>query len=112
MNSQFEILNITRANILKSVQNLSDEQLLKIPAGFNNNILWNMGHIAGSTQKLTYAMAGLPMRVEESYPAPFGKGTSPLQWTSTPDIEQVKKYLATTIPLLKEDYEKGLFKDY
>jgi hypothetical protein len=68
MKKEFEISKITRNNILKAVQNLSDEQLIKIPQGYNNNILWNMGHVVGSGQKLTYGMAGMPMRVSEDFP--------------------------------------------
>lgn len=109
MNKQFEISKITRNNILKAVQSLSDEQLVKIPQGYNNNILWNMGHIVGSGQKLTYGMSGVPMRISEEFPAVFAKGSSPKEWKSTPDIKQVKEYLSTTSALLEEDYNKGIF---
>jgi hypothetical protein len=112
MNREFNILKITRANILKTIANLSDEQLVKIPQGHNNNILWNVGHIVSSNQKLTYALSGNPMRIEEELLVLFGKGTDPKQWKSTPDIKKVKEYLTSTAIWLEEDFNKGIFKSF
>ena len=112
MQSQFEILNITRANILKTVCGLSDEQLVAIPKGFNNNIIWNMGHIISSGQKLTYGLAGLPLNLPESIPATFAKGTDPRSWTTAPDIQLIKELLQSTPGKLEEDYKQGLFKSF
>jgi hypothetical protein len=111
MKREFEILKITRANILKTIQNFSDEQLLKIPQGFNNNILWNMGHVLSSTQKLTYGLAGLPIGIPDEISGFFGKGSNPKQWQQTPEITEVKKYLSSLHFLLEEDYKKGVFKE-
>lgn len=112
MKREFEILKVTRANILKTITGLTEEQLLKIPQGFSNNILWNVGHIISSNQKLTYALSGNPMRIEDELPALFGKGTDPKQWKSTPDINKVKEYLISTAVWLEEDFNKGIFKSF
>lgn len=112
MKNQFEIHKVTRENILKCVQDLSDEQLNKIPEGFNNNILWNMGHIVSSTQRLCYANSSLPLRVPENMPLIFGKGTNPKQWEAIPDVKSVKEYLVSTVTLLEQDCEDGIFHEY
>jgi hypothetical protein len=112
MKREFEILKVTRANVAKSIANLSDEQLLKIPQGFKNNILWNVGHIVTSTQKLTYTLSGNPMRIEEEIAVFFGKGSAPSDWKSTPDIKKLKEYIITTAAWLEEDFNKGIFKTY
>jgi len=112
MNTQFEILRITRENILKSIQGLSDEQLIKIPEGFSNNILWNMGHVVSSSQNLIYANSGLPLRVPENMPLLFGKGSNPKLWNAVPDVKSVKEYLVSTVTQLVQDYEKGMFHEY
>lgn len=45
MQKHFEILLKTRQLLLKITENLTDEQLNKIPQGFKNNIAWNIGHL-------------------------------------------------------------------
>lgn len=112
MKKQFELLKATRNNILKVTEGLSDEQLLKIPAGFNNNILWNMGHVITSTERLTYVLSGLPMKLSDAYVTWFIKGSDPKQWTQMPSVEEVKALLLSTPDRLQEDYGKGIFKNY
>lgn len=113
MQTQFEILKITRGNYLKAIEGLSDEQLLIIPKGFNNNILWNVGHILSSGQKLTYGLAGLPLGLPEVIPTAFAKGTDPKSWNGAPiDVKVVKELLVELPVKLEEDYKKGIFKSF
>ena len=53
----------TRTHILSVLNELSLEQLNKIPAGFNNNIAWNLGHLVAAQQGVCYVRSGLPMKV-------------------------------------------------
>jgi hypothetical protein len=112
MKKDFEILKVTRQNILKLVNNLSEEQLLAIPKGFNNNILWNAGHILTANQRLCYSLAGQPMRIPEAYVAMYGKGTGPKEWKNSPDIKEVKELLLSSAEWIEQDYAAGVFKDY
>lgn len=112
MKKEFEILRVTRQNIFRSIEHLSEEQLTKIPHGFKNNILWNAGHIVSAGQKLTYGLSGLPLRITEDISPMFGKGTSPQEWTGTPDIKKIREWLTATTDWLEEDYLKGIFKTY
>src|SRR5690554_2543492 len=112
MKKDFNILKITRENILKSLGVLSKAQLTKTPPGFNNNILWNAGHCITSQQKLCYALSGLETKMPEHFPAFFGKGSSPELWSQTPEILEVKGLLLSSASGLEEDYDKGIFKDF
>jgi hypothetical protein len=112
MEKQFDILAITRKNILSLIEKLSDEQLIEIPGKFNNNILWNAGHILNSQQKLCYGLTGNPLYIPESYSPLFSKGTSPKEWQKTPPIADIKKFLSETSQHLKEDYKRGIFKTF
>lgn len=112
MDKQFDILSITRKNILSLIDKLSEEQLIVIPEKFNNNILWNVGHILNSQQKLCYGLTGNPLYIPESYATLFGKGTSPKDWQNTPPIKEIKRSLIETSEQLKEDYNKGIFKSF
>jgi hypothetical protein len=112
MEKQFDILAITRKNVLSLIDKLSDEQLIVIPEKFNNNILWNAGHILNSQQKLCYGLTGNPMYIPESFSPLFSKGSSPKEWEKTPPIADIKKYLKETAQHLKDDYNKKIFKSF
>lgn len=61
MNKQIEIIRKTRVKLLEMLSDLSTDQLNKIPAGFNNNIIWNLAHLVAAQQGICYLRAGLPM---------------------------------------------------
>ena len=50
MNDQIETIRKTRSFLLDYIKELNIEQLNKIPAGFNNNIAWNLGHLVAAQQ--------------------------------------------------------------
>ena len=49
-----EMIAVTRGLTMGAINDLTDEQLVKVPEGFNNNILWNMGHILFYTATFVY----------------------------------------------------------
>jgi hypothetical protein len=112
MERHFDLLSVTRNNIIKLINGISEEQLLVVPSGFKNNIIWNAGHVLNSQQKLIYGLAGVPLRIPETFSPFFSKGTSPSEWNERPDVKQVKELLLSTVPLLKEDFDNRLFKSY
>ena len=64
MKEQLEIIRKTRESFVLMCQNLSIELMNKIPEGYNNNLIWNFGHIIAVQQGLCYGLAGLPMNIE------------------------------------------------
>jgi hypothetical protein len=112
MNRHFDLLNITRNNMVKLLESVSEEQLFIIPSGFKNNMIWNAGHALNSQQKLIYGLAGLNLKVPDSFSALFSKGTSPSEWKEKPDVKEIKSLLAETASYLREDYRNGVFKSY
>jgi hypothetical protein len=112
MNRHFDLLNITRNNMVKLLGSVSEEQLFVIPSGFKNNMIWNAGHALNSQQKLIYGLAGLNLKVPDSFSALFSKGTSPSEWKEKPDVLEVKSLLMDTAAYLREDYQHGVFKSY
>lgn len=107
-----EILKTTRSALLKTVESLSDEQLKKVPAGFNNNILWNLAHLAVTQQLLNYKLSGLPMYLAEDLVEQNKKGTSPNSWSKEPKVEFIKQQLVELPEVLERDYNAGKFKAY
>ena len=45
MRKEIDILRKARLKMLEKINELSLEQLNKVPEGFNNNIIWNMGRL-------------------------------------------------------------------
>ena len=105
----FLAVEIARGYLMQYVTDLSDEQLLEVPDGAKNNVLWNIGHVVFSHAGLTYGPAGLTSPVPESYEALFKGGTSPSDWSETPPIDEVKGLLESSTAQTKEDYLAGKF---
>ena len=45
MHQVFEITRLSRKIIAEYLEHYTLEQLNKVPEGFNNNLIWNIGHI-------------------------------------------------------------------
>lgn len=95
-----------------TIADLSTEQLLKIPPGFKNNILWNVGHVVVAQQMICYRLSSVPMYVDDALVAQFKNGTSPETWSETPDIDRIKGLLLDLPDRFVADYEAGKFTAY
>ncbi|MDB4920841.1 DinB family protein [Mucilaginibacter sp.] len=112
MSKAIETTKTLRASTLKLVEGLSVEQLNKIPAGFNNNIIWNLGHMVAAQQGLCYARLGVETRIEDSFFERYKPGTKPEAHVTEVEIEEIKALLVSTIDQLESDYNKDVFKEY
>jgi hypothetical protein len=112
MKEAFEILKTTRRNQLAAIKDLTLEQLNVIPQGFNNNLIWNLGHVIVTQQLLCYKLSGNPLNVEADLLDKFAKGTLPSPNFEFTDLERLKKYAKSLPDLLESDYNSGLFKTY
>ena len=106
------LIEKTRQRMLKVVEGLSSEQLLRVPNGFRNNLLWNLGHVIATLQILCYEKSSVPLRVPAYFLAPFRKGTSPSDWTGTMDLEDIETWLLESVKTLREDLLKNAFVTY
>jgi len=61
INERFEceILRYSRTRLLHLMETIDYEILFKIPEGFNNNIIWEIGHCITSQQRHMYMCSGL-----------------------------------------------------
>jgi len=112
MEKQFEILKANRLIILKIIENLSLEQLNKIPDGFNNSIAWNVAHLPVIHQLLCYKLSGLKMAVSKEMVEKYQKGTAPKSDLTQEELEEVKKSYLSQVDKFKEDYKNNIFKAY
>lgn len=106
------ILQQTRIILSNAAIGLSEEQLLFIPDGFRNNILWNLGHVIVTQQLLHYKNSNNAMYVSDELVGLYRRGTSPADWKSTPHVSDLLPLIKTLPERLEEDYKAGLFTHY
>ncbi len=112
MKEEIQLLKLIRNFVIKQLEGLDEKALLHIPKGFGNNILWNAGHILASQQVLHYGLGNQEINIPKKYMALYRKGSSPKDWSKTPDVEELKALLASTPQILEADYEKSIFSDF
>ena len=112
MNSVFEVHKTVRNILLKILENHSLEQLNKVPVGFNNNLIWNIGHCISSQQVLVYKLSGLPTIVSEEFIAKYRKGTKPEGDVLQAEVDEIKTLLFKTVVQTEDDFKNVLFKNY
>ncbi|MEN2415689.1 DinB family protein [Flavobacterium mesophilum] len=112
MNSVFEVQKTIREILLKVLDNHSLEQLNKIPEGFSNNLIWNIGHCVSSQQVLIYKLSGLPTLVSEEFIAKYRKGTKPEGDVSQAEVDEIRNLLTSTLVQVEKDFEAGIFVNY
>ncbi|RSD22546.1 DinB family protein [Mesobacillus subterraneus] len=109
----FNQLETYRSEILEVANTVSDEDAEKIPAGFNNNIRWNLGHIYLDQYLWIQAVAKEPADVPEKFNSWFGYGTSPADFTEeTPSVRVLKELLKTQPARIKETYGERLEEEF
>ncbi|WP_431292003.1 DinB family protein [Pedobacter sp. P26] len=107
-----EILRASRTRLLQLIETSDDEILFKIPAGFNSNIIWQIGHCITSQQRHMYMRSGLPMYISKEFMESFKIGSSPRSWKINPSVNEVKRLLIDTVNHLESDLGSGLFVNY
>jgi hypothetical protein len=112
MNYPIEIIRKTRENVLKMIDGLSIEQLNKIPEGFNNNLIWNIGHLVATQQGICYKRAGFPLIIDEAFFETYKSGTKPEELVDEAGLENIKQLLVSTIDQLEIDYNNKIFTNY
>ena len=112
MQQIFEITGASRNIISQILENNSLEKLNKIPEGFNNNLIWNIGHIIVVEQMLVYKLSGLPMMISDEMVGKYKKGTKPERDATQVEIDEIKSLLFKTIAQTKVDFDNKIFKNY
>lgn len=112
MKQTFDITRTSRKVLLDFLEQYSLEQLNAIPHGFNNNIIWNIGHIVVVQQMLVYKLSGLPMMVSEELVEKYKRGTKPGAPVSQSEVDQIKNLLFSAIDQTERDATTPIFKEF
>lgn len=101
-----------RENFIAILNEMDEAALNHIPPGFNNNIIWNFGHIIATQQAICYRLSGLDMYVSSELIDSYKKGTKPDGTVSSAEIDKLKQLATFTIEKLQEDLDKHRFQHY
>lgn len=112
MNTQIERIKKIRLFLISLINDLSVDQLNEIPEGFNNNIVWNIGHLVAAQQGVCYIRAGVPTIVDEKYISPYKPGTKPDHYVDVQEVGIIKELLLSSLNQLETDYQKNFFENY
>ncbi|MES2653663.1 MAG: DinB family protein [Bacteroidota bacterium] len=112
MNKIIEVIKACRAKWLTMFDELTTAQLNKIPAGFNNNLAWQFGHVIISQQILCYRLSGQAFVINEELIDRYKNGSKPEGYISEDEINLLKGYMLGTIDQLEVDLQNGVFDNY
>ncbi|RQO31403.1 hypothetical protein DBR32_05415 [Taibaiella sp. KBW10] len=110
MHDLFVFATITRQKFAQLVDSLTIEQLNTIPAHFNNNIAWHLGHIVVSTEILCYHRTGVQPERSIEWMDKYKNGSKPEGLITAAEIDLLKDRLQRSLEEIRSDYDHGVFK--
>lgn len=112
MGKSITISRQTRRNFIELINSLSVAQLNEIPAGLNNNIIWNFGHIVVTQQILCYLLAGANLKMDQSLIDKYRKGAKPEDFVEQAEIDTLKSLAVSLLDELEVDLGTDVFSNY
>lgn len=113
MELQFRNNRITRERILGSIEGLSIDQLIELPEGYSNSVLWNFCHVAVTQHLLCFKLAGRDPIIPEALIDTYRKGTGSADIkTPLEDFEYFKANYFKLIDLTEEEYNAGKLDEF
>ena len=102
MTNFLELLEKKRTVLLKKTAHLTTDQYNLVPPGFNNNIIWNMGHALIVSEGLLYSNTPFEIPIHEFDIEGFKKGTKPESDINGYGIALIRQSLSDTVPLFRK----------
>jgi hypothetical protein len=112
MESLFRAWKTSRMAYLKFFENYSLEQLNRIPDGFSNNLIWNIGHIIATQHKLIYIGSEVEGHIPEEIFDSYQSGTKPSAAVSKQEADLLKRLLLEQIEPTIGDFNNKKFVTY
>ncbi|WP_106795119.1 DinB family protein [Aquimarina sp. Aq78] len=112
MKSIFKTWKTSRNLYSEYFENYTLEQLNKIPDGFSNNLIWNIGHIIVAQQALIYKGSNLNGHISDELFGLYKSGTKPTRLTTEIEVKELKALLLSLIEKTEIDFYHGKFNTY
>jgi len=115
MENTFKQNSIIRQNAINLISRFSDEKSHLIPTGFNNNLIWNFGHMIVTQHVLTFGLGNIPFLIDNETIGSFKKGSNPTENNSKKSIKELIEISNFLIIETQKAYNQksfGNFKKY
>lgn len=112
MEAVFKAWATSRKLFLNFFNDHSLDELNRLPGGFNNNLIWNIGHIIVAQQSLVYRGSNLPLNISDDLVNLYKPGTKPMRPASRAEADELKELLTSLISQTEADFQKGIFTQY
>ena len=112
MNFTETITYKNRIILKRFLEEISLDDLNKIPEGFSNNIIWNIAHVVVTQQLLVYKLSGLPMHVSEEMVAKYRNKTKPEGNVTQAEVDEINGLLESLLFQTEKDLDAEIFKTY
>lgn len=113
MYKQLDVVRKTRTAIIKTISDLSTDQINEVPSHFNNNIIWNIAHLIVAQDNIFYVRSGHPLKnVNQEFFDSYKPGSKPEKPVSTEEIERIKDLLFSSLDQLENDLQLDMFGNY
>jgi len=112
MQESIDIMRGARKFLINLIDGISIEKLNEIPAGFNNNLAWNIGHVIATQQILCYRNAGVKPVIAEEIIDKYKTGTRPDGFIEEKEFKILVQYLLETIDEFEKDSATNMFENY
>lgn len=103
MDPQLELLAEKRKKLLEITKDLTVGQYNLVPPGFNNNIVWNMGHIIAVSERVMFNESGYTPPIHPISFAPYARGTRPDKPVKEEEISYLRNYLSAITTMFDGD---------
>ena len=112
MNKIIEIIKKPRIGLANTIEGLTIEQLNQVPTGFNNNIIWNMGHLVATQQVVCYRRGGVEPIVDAEFINAYAPGTRPEKFVTVEELQRIRELFVTTLEQFELDLQTDMFNNY
>ena len=112
MQSQLAFIRYARNGIVNIMDEMSLGQINHVPEGFNNNLVWQLGHLIVALQNYCYINAGLPSMLEESFIERYKNGTKPEGSIDEAEFITMKNLATSTLDQLEKDLQSDTFANF
>jgi hypothetical protein len=112
MNRSIQTIRNTRQSLLGLIKELTLDELNRVPQGFNNNIIWNLGHLVAAQQGVCYKRAGVAMRIDDSFYLLYKPESKPERFIGQEEADDIKSLFFSTLDQLEADLQNDVFGDY